>query len=465
MPTDRDRARIGLLPLYLKALDDREPQRRQRVEAFYRQIASELDRRGVEVLPSPLARLRPEFEDAVRGFERSGAEAIVTLHLASCPSLESAEPLARSPLPLIVCDTTPAPSCGPEQDPHELTYNQGTQGVRDLCNLLLRYGKPFHVEAGHWQKSDVLTRVVRRVQSARMAARVRTLRAGLVGEPAAGMGDCYVSPTDLKRHLGVETRLLHPKQLKALLASVSEQDINRERDEDRKRFVVDAGAEPLRLALRTGLALRRWMEKERLGAWSFSFPPASRTAGLQTAPWLEASKRMADGIGYGAEGDLLTASLVAGLAAGDPATSFTEISCPDWKNASLYLSHEGEMNWRLAVPRPRLVQSEADGEAVSVAGRFRPGDVLLVNLAPLEPLQEAGYRLLLAPATMLAVKTKDRMDRRPHGWAKPKLPLAEFLSEYSGHGGGHHLAISYDLSVAVAQSFAQMMGWQTVVLA
>jgi L-arabinose isomerase len=467
---DQAKAKVGLLPLYLKLYDDRLPERRARAEAFYKQIAGELERRGLEVLTSPICRVRPEFEAAVRGFEEHGAEAILALHLAYSPSLESAETLARSPLPVIVCDTTPAFSCGPEQDPEELIYNHGIRGVQDLCNLLLRYGKPFHVEVGHWQKSDVLKRVARRVQSARMAARVRTLRAGLIGEPFTGVGDFYVSPADLKRHLGVETRTLHPKRFKTLLSSLSEQEINREQEEDRKRFVVDtrASAEAFRRSVRTGLALRKWLEKERLGAFSFNFLNVNKASGLETVPFLEASKMMAAGVGYGGEGDLLTASLVAGLAAANPDTSFTEMFCPDWKNGTVYLSHLGEMNWRLAASRPRLVEmdyrySEVENP-VYVAGRFKPGDILLVNLLPLEPLQEGAYRLLVAPAAMLAVKSKDRMERSVHGWFKPKLPLNEFLAEYSRLGGTHHLAVSYDLPIPVVQTFAEMMRWETVVI-
>lgn len=463
---DQANAKVGLLPLYLKLYDDRLPERRSRMEAFYQRIAAELERRGLQVLTHGLCRVRPEFEEAVRGFEEHGAEAIVTLHLAYSPSLESAEALARSPLPVIVCDTTPTFSYGPDQDPEELMYNHGIHGVQDLCNLLLRSGKPYHVEVGHWQKSDVLKRVARRVQSARMAAKLRTLRAGLIGEPFAGMGDFYVPPSDLKRHLGVETRVMHPKQFRALLASIGEQEVNREQEEDRKRFVVDAkvGAEAFRCSVRTGLALRKWVEKERLGAFSFNFLHVNRSSGLETVPFLEASKLMAAGIGYGGEGDLLTASLVAALATANPATSFTEMFCPDWKNGTVYLSHMGEMNWRLAASRPRLVEmdyrySEA-ANPVYPAARFKPGEVLLVNLLPLEPLREAAYRLLVAPATMLAVKSKDRMERSVHGWFKPKLPLAEFLAEYSRHGGTHHLALSYDLPVSTVQAFAEMMGWE-----
>ena len=138
--------KIGLLPLYLQLYDEKSPNMRQRVEEFYNTIAAEFEKRNIAVLTSPICRVREEFERAVKTFENSGADAIVTLHLAYSPSLESAEVLAHTELPIIVCDTTPTFSYGPEQDPAELSYNHGIHGVQDMCNLLIRNGKSFQIE-------------------------------------------------------------------------------------------------------------------------------------------------------------------------------------------------------------------------------------------------------------------------------------------------------------------------------
>jgi len=99
--TDR-KPKVGLLALYIKLYDDGMPQARPRMEHFYRQVAEALGARGLEVLTAPVCRVRPEFAAAVRDFEQGGAQAIVTLHLAYSPSLESVDALASSPLPVIV---------------------------------------------------------------------------------------------------------------------------------------------------------------------------------------------------------------------------------------------------------------------------------------------------------------------------------------------------------------------------
>jgi L-arabinose isomerase len=221
--------RVGLLPLYLKLYDDGLPQARARVEKFYQQIAVGLEARGLEVLRSPVCRIRAEFQAAVRGFAGQGAEAIVTLHLAYSPSLESAGALVSSPLPVILCDTTPAWSYGPQADPDELMYNHGIHGVQDLANLLLRRGKPFELEVGHWESSDLLDRVAAHAVAAQMAHRLRHARAGLIGEAFRGMGDFYVSPADLRKDFGIRPGGWRPARIRRLAAGLTAEELSLER--------------------------------------------------------------------------------------------------------------------------------------------------------------------------------------------------------------------------------------------
>ena len=99
--------RVGLLPFYLELYDIKRPERRPRIEGFYGQIASALTDHGLEVSTVPVCRLKPEFNAAIRKFENEEVDAIVTLHMAYSPSLESSAALASTPLPLVVLDTTP----------------------------------------------------------------------------------------------------------------------------------------------------------------------------------------------------------------------------------------------------------------------------------------------------------------------------------------------------------------------
>ena len=154
--------KIGLLPLYLKLYDDIMPEMQARVEKFVWTIQVELKRREVEVLRGSICCIENEFKNAIELFESQKVDAIITLHLAYSPSLESIEALSMTKIPLIVLDTTPEYDFGDNISPEEIMYNHGIHGVQDMCNMLLRKKKDFFLEAGHWQKSDVIDRAVKK---------------------------------------------------------------------------------------------------------------------------------------------------------------------------------------------------------------------------------------------------------------------------------------------------------------
>ena len=455
--------KVGLLGLYLELYDRAMPQVRPRIEAFYQTIAGELERRGMAVVSAPVCRVRAEFAQALESFQAAGVEGLVSLHLAYSPSLESAPVLAASGLPLLVLDTTPTAGYGPGQDPDELMYNHGIHGVQDLCNLLLRLGKPFALEAGHWQESGVLDRAAAWGRAAGLAAAMRRARVGLIGEPFAGMGDFAVPFPLLKESIGLEVVPASRESLQALLPAPDDPEVDREMAADLGDYAGPVPEEAHRESVRAGLAVRRWLAQEGLGAFSLNFLQIG-DSGLPTVPFLEASKAMARGIGYAGEGDVLTAALVGVLAQAWP-TTFTEMFCPDWQGNRVFLSHMGEVNLALLEGRPQLVQRPFPWAPVAppvhAVGRLQPGQAVLVNLAP---MPDEAYRLLLAPVRVVAPEGEDRMAGLVHGWLEPRVAVADFLAGYSRVGGTHHCGLAYGAGLPELAHFGSIMGWDTVTL-
>jgi L-arabinose isomerase len=280
------------------------------------------------------------------------------------------------------------------------------------------------------------------------------------------MGDFFVPPAKIKSTLGATVKSMEAETMKTLLAAVKQKEVDAEVAEDLKLFALDgASPEAHARSVRLGLAIRKWIEKEGLSAITFNFVNMEKKSGYPTAPFLEMSKAMARGLGYAGEGDTLTALLVGALAAAIPETSFTEMFCPDWENDMLFLSHMGEVNWRLLDGKPRLREMDytysATDNPAFVVGRLRPGEVVLTNLAP---LPGDAYRLIIAPATMQPVGGTDRHAGSVRGWFTPALSVAEFLAEYSRRGGTHHLAVSYTRDTRPIETFGRLMGWDVAVI-
>ncbi len=442
------------------------PDRRQRLDQYYQNVAEALRLKGLDVVTAPVCRLAPEFRRAVKEFEADGVEALVTLHLAYSPSLESADALARTGLPVIVLDTTPDYDFGPSQKPAAIMANHGIHGVQDMCNLLVRRGKRFAVEAGHWQHSDVLDRVATRARAAAVAGGLRRARVGRIGPPFKSMGDFQVPDRELRRQLGVTVVSARPEGLNKLARGIAPADIKREIAAHGRMFdIPPAAAAAHRRSVLAGLTVRRWLARENLAAFSVNFLAVGRGRGLAVMPFLEAGLAMGRGIGYAGEGDVLTAALVAALLRVYPATTFTEMFCPDWKGNRIFLSHMGEWNVRLAARRPRLVEYKfifgRAANPVRPVGCFKGGAAVFVNLAP---LGAGRFRLILAPGRMAAPRGRDALADTVHGWFQPRPPLPEFLAGYSRAGGTHHAALVYGASMAVLEGFGAEMGWDVLVI-
>jgi L-arabinose isomerase len=451
---------IGILPLYLKLYDDAAPQMRAEIESFYRTIVTQFEAEGLKVVTSNICRLEDEFKQAITTFEDQNVQAIVTLHMAYSPSLESLQSLINTKLPLIILNTTPDSFFGPTQNSDRISFNHGIHGVQDMCSMLLRNDKKYHIESGHWQKSDVIQRVTNTVRAIAAANTFYGSSVGTLGESFKGMGDFQISPEDLESEYGIRT------------VSFSDTDTNVIEDDIAKEInyyntFMDTSEVPediMQENAKVSSILRNWIKKEQLDAFTCNFLSVNKNEAIKRVPFLYASVGMYEGIGYAGEGDILTALLVGSLLKLNPETTFTEIFCPDWDNNRIFLSHMGEINPRIcpetAILREKPYPYSDALPPVYTTGKCMEGKALLINLIPLGP---KNFRLLICPVTLLE-EDDPNFSNTVRGWMRASLPIERFLSEYSKFGGTHHSALIYNEKVETLVTFGEHLGWDTKVV-
>jgi L-arabinose isomerase len=233
---------------------------------------------------------------------------------------------------------------------------------------------------------------------------------------------------------------------------------------DRQEYICEGIAHEVhKTTTKAGLAIRRWIEEEKLDAFTINFLKIDKNSGLPCMPFLEACKAMARGTGYAGEGDILTAALVGALLKVYPQITFAEMFCPDWKNNRIFLSHMGEMNLALAGNKPRMTEydfsfTDAKNPMVAYAG-LMGGEAVFVNLAP---LGDGKYTLIYSLVDMLEISGEDKMQNSIHGWFEPSISIADYLERYSILGGTHHAALVYSGSGKEIDEFGKMMGWDVV---
>lgn len=446
--------KIGLLPFYIRLYDEVSPQNHEKSQQFADHVAGMLGESGFEVVTTELCRVAEEFSAAVKKFEDAGCRVIVTLHSAYSPSLESISALCASRLPLVVADTTPDAEF-PFDFGSRLSFNHGIHGVQDMCNLLLRHGKPFLIRAGHYQDRAFQERLRQAVLAAGMVYAFTHGRVGCIGEPFAGMGDFQVP----EGSFGMKVSAFRPEDA----ADPAESEVEAEMALDRAHFLVDPELPEAvhRATEQACLKLRNWLESQKLDAFTLNFLRCGRSTGWDVVPFLECSRAMARGVGYAGEGDLLTALLCGTLLKFWKNTTFTEMFCPDWKGNRILLSHMGEMNLNLMDQKPHLARrawkfSDADDQALAT-GCMRSGKAVLVNLAP---GADNTFSLICARISLTAQNEKTLRDMR--GWFQPPagMEIGTFLECYSRLGGTHHSVLSYDGDMEVLHDFAHLMNWR-----
>ncbi len=458
--------KIGFLPLYLKLYDDQYPDKRPQVEAFAEAICKEYEKRDIEVIAAPVCRIKHEFAEAVKDFEKSEVDAILTLHLAYSPSLESSDILAGTDLPIVILDTTPDLDFGFDQEAKAIIFNHGIHGVQDMCNLLIRNGKEFMIEAGHWQESDVIDRTLIHLKTCKLASVMRKSRVGIIGEPFSGMGDFAIDFDILKKTIGMEVISMEPGKFKELISGISEEMIEAEIQDDLKNFISgEYSQKSMHDTIATTLTVRKWLNEENLDAFTVNFLSITKASGIPVVPFLEASKAMARGTGYAGEGDVLTGALTRTLLEIFPESTFTETFCPDWKEDRIFLSHMGEVNLNVCSGKAVLQEkpfpfTDADNPVVAT-GCLKPGAAHFINLAP---GPNETYTLIAAPVEVCDTQGKEAINSAIRGWFKPAMPIADFLKNYSLLGGTHHQVLSYNANEEILCEFAEKMNWKFQVI-
>ena len=460
--------KAGFLPLYIKLYDDYSMAWREPCLGHMEASAKALEAAGIEVVKAPICRTADEFRAEAEKFKAAGIDVLVTLHLAYSPSLESIDAIGSLGVPVVVLDSTPDYDfMGSFYTGDIINANHGIHGVQDMCNLLTRRGIPYAVEAGQLDNSDVIDRVVRDCKLAVAAKNFHTIGIGSVGGAFKGMGDFSKTPEELKADFGQHVEVLEWDVYRRFYDAVTDEEVNAEIGRTAGYFYqtgeIDSGVRAS--VVRTGLALKHWMQANDLNAFTVNFF-ATGSNGIHKMPFAPISVMMSeDGIGYAGEGDTLTAGLVGAMHSMFEDTTFTEMFCPDWKNGLIFLSHMGEMNLKIADGKAWLRQSAFKwsdaGDTLHASARYKAGNAVFINLAP----RKEGYVLIATPVKMQTVYDDDSVYRgEVRGWMRPCMKVEKFLTEFSNLGGTHHSCLVYDLTPEDIVRFGRFAGLSVEVI-
>ncbi|NQT93903.1 MAG: hypothetical protein HQ559_14175, partial [Lentisphaerae bacterium] len=226
----------GLLPLYIALYDEISPESRKDFEVFLDDVAAVFEDRGISIARVPICCVAREFEGAVAELEKQDVDCILTLHLAYSPSLESIDSFCRTPLPIVILDTTMDLDFGRDVSADRIMYNHGIHGVMDFASMLRRRGRAFEIVAGHWKDPAVIGDAADLVRSAYASRAFGSTRALRIGDAFVGMGDFSVEEEILSSRLGINVDQVSMDELDRCVSDVSDDDVEEEVASDRQQF-------------------------------------------------------------------------------------------------------------------------------------------------------------------------------------------------------------------------------------
>lgn len=355
-----------------------------------------------------------------------------------------------------------------------MNLNQAAHGDREFAFIATRLGVPRKTVSGHVSDERVQARVGVWARAALGRAEMATMKLVRFGDNMRNVAVTEGDKVEAERRFGVSVNTYGVNDLVAVVDAVSDAEISALVAEYLDSYDVAAellpGAErheSLRYGARIEVALRKFVVEGGYGAFTTNFEDLG---GLRQLPGLAVQRLMAEGIGFGGEGDWKTAVLgrvLKTMAAGLPGgTSFME----DYTyhlvpgNELILGAHMLEVCPSIASSKPRL-----EVHPLGIGGREDPvrlvfdaasGEAVTLGMCDL------GDRFRLVANEVTVVSALAEMPKLPVAravWA-PKPDFTTSTECWLSAGGPHHTVLSTALTAEHLTDLAEMLGTELALI-
>lgn len=348
-----------------------------------------------------------------------------------------------------------------EIDMDFMNLNQAAHGDREHGFLAARLRLPRKVIAGWWRDGAVQKRLGDWMRSAVGAAFSRSLKVMRFGDNMREVAVTEGDKVEVQAKLGWQVNTWPVGQLVEEMNAVTDAEVDALVETYRRAYdFADDDEEAVRYQAREEQAMRRMLDAEGCMAFSNTFQDLY---GMRQLPGLATQHLMAQGYGYGGEGDWKAAAMTAILKAMGEGrtggTTFMEDYTYHLEPGNEYSlgAHMLEVCPSVAAQQPRIeVHPLGIGDREPPARLVfegREGDAIVVSLI------DMGGRLRLICQDVHCVKPILPMPNLPVArvmW-RAEPDLAAGVECWLTAGGAHHTVLSYDVTAGQMRDWARMM--------
>ena len=353
-----------------------------------------------------------------------------------------------------------------EIDMDFMNLNQSAHGDREFGFIASRMRKNRKVVVGFWQDEEVQTDIATWTRAACAWHDAQGARIARFGDNMREVAVTEGDKVEAQIRLGYSVNGYGLGDLVKYVSQSSDAEVDKLVAEYDDRYQVAEPLRPdgkqrsaLRTAARIELGMRNFLEEGHIKAFTTTFEDLH---GLEQLPGLAVQRLMADGYGFGAEGDWKTAALVramkvmsSGLAGG---TSFMEDYTYDFnrKEPKVLGAHMLEVCESIAAKTPSL-----EIHPLSIGGKADPAR-LVFNVSSGSAINasliDLGNRFRMIVNEVDVVQPEKPLTRLPVASAVwvPRPDLKTAAAAWILAGGAHHTGFSQALTREHLNDFAEM---------
>ena len=352
-----------------------------------------------------------------------------------------------------------------------MNLNQSAHGDREFGFIGARLGIARKVIAGHWENTDVQERIGQWMRTATAFMEGLGLKVARFGDNMRQVAVTEGNKVSAEAQFGWSVNGYGTGDLVARIESVPSgqvddlMDVYRTTYEIPQAYLTPESLASIREQARIELGIRAFLKEGEFKAFTTTFEDLH---GLNQLPGLAVQRLMADGYGFGAEGDWKTAALVRvmKIMADFKGTSFME-------DYTYHLEPGREMilgaHMLEVCPTIASARARIEVHPLSIGGKMDPARLIFngrSGRAVVASLIDLGRRFRLIVNEVEAVEPEHDMAKLPVArvlW-KPEPSLHESAEAWIYAGGAHHTVFSYNVTTEQLVDFAEMAGIECVVI-
>ena len=353
-----------------------------------------------------------------------------------------------------------------EIDMDFMNLNQAAHGDREHGFIGARLRAPRKIVAGYWKDADVQKRLGDWMKAAVGVAVSKTMKVMRFGDNMREVAVTEGDKVEAQIKLGWQVNTWPVGDLVKTMEAVTDREVAQLMAEYGESYdFATENVEAVRYQAREEIAIKKMMDAEGCKAFSNTFQDLH---GMDQLPGLASQHLMAQGYGYGGEGDWKVSAMTAILKAmgegGNGCSLFMEDYTYHLVKGQEYSlgAHMLEVCPCCAAGRPRI-----EVHPLGIGDRQPPARLVFEGkegAAIVVSLIDMGGRLRLICQDIHCVKPILPMPNLPVArvmWqAEPSLTTG--VECWITAGGAHHTVLSYDVTAEMMGDWCRMMGIEFV---